>query len=244
MEFGEIPLTGGNMGTVMRLGDEVRRPAGTWTANVHRLLMAYADAGIEATPRPLGFTADGRERLTFLPGTVANESAAWLWTDAILIDAAHLVRGLHDASAPLAMIPDGWRSPVHFPAEVVCHNDVAPYNLVFSDGRVTGLIDFDHASPGPRAWELAYLAYTLVPLNSEPVFTASERRARLHTLAEAYGPGPSAAEVLAAVPARLDELAAFSDRMAAELANPELAVHAAGYRADASRLRASRLSPD
>lgn len=243
MEPGEVELTGGNMGTVTRLGDEVRRPAGTWTENVHRLLAAYADAGIAQTPRPLGFTADGRERLTFLPGTVANEPADWLWTDQILTEVAQLVRQLHDASTPLAAIADGWRSPVHSRAEVVCHNDVAPYNLVFSDGRVSGLIDFDYASPGPRAWDLAYLAYTLVPLNSEPVFAASERRTRLHTLVEAYGPGPGTAEVLAAVPARLDELAAFSDRMAIELANPELAVHAAGYRADASRLRASRLSP-
>jgi len=244
MEPGEIPLAGGNMGTVTRLGDEVRRQAGPWTANVHRLLRAFADAGIEATPRPLGFTADGRERLSFLPGTVANEPAAWLWSDAVLTGVARLVRRLHDASVPLATLSDGWRSPVHSPAEVVCHNDVAPYNLVFDDGRPTGLIDFDYASPGPRAWELAYLAYTLVPLNSEPVFTASERATRLHALVRAYGPGPSAGDVLAAVPLKLDELAAFSDRMAAELGHPDLRLHAAGYRADAGRLRAGRLRAD
>lgn len=243
MEFGEVALSGGNMGTVTRLGDEVRRPAGTWTANVHRLLAAYADAGIAQTPRPLGFTADGRERLTFLPGTVANEPADWLWTDEILTDVARLVRRLHETSVPLATIPDGWRSPVHLPAEVVCHNDVAPYNLVFTGGRVTGLIDFDYASPGPRSWDLAHLAYTLVPLNSEPVFTAAERRERLEALTDAYGAGPSADDVLALVPAKLDELAAFSERMATELAYPELRSHAVGYRADAARLRASRLTP-
>lgn len=244
MEPGEVALTGGNMGTVTRLDDEVRRQAGPWTANVHRLLDAYADAGIAGTPRPLGFTADGRERLTFLPGTVANEPTPWLWSEAVLAEAARLVRRLHDASLPLASITDGWRSPVHQPAEVVCHNDVAPYNLVFADGQVTGLIDFDYASPGPRAWELAYLAYTLVPLSSEPVFTAAERSARLELLVRAYGPGPSVEEVLAAVPLKLDELAVFSDRMAGELGRPDLHVHAAGYRADAERLRGGRLRAD
>ena len=243
VEPGEIPLAGGNMGTVTRLGDKVRRQAGPWTANVHRLLDVYADAGIDQTPRALGFTADGRERLTFLPGTVANDPRAWLWTAAILAAAGRLVRRLHDASVPLAGITEGWRSPVHTPAEVVCHNDLAPYNLVFDDGLLRGLIDFDYASPGPRAWDLAYLAYTLAPLNGEPVFTASERRLRVDVLVDAYGPGPTAEAVLAAVPPKLDELAAFSDRMAVELANPELAVHASRYRADAARLRTSRLAP-
>mgnify|MGYP001765068294 CR=1 FL=1 len=76
----ESPLAGGNMGTVTRLGDEIRRPAGPWTANVHRLLRRYEEAGIDETPRPLGFTADGRERLSFLPGSAANDPAPpWLW---------------------------------------------------------------------------------------------------------------------------------------------------------------------
>lgn len=241
MELGEVRLTGGNMGTVTRLGAEVRRPAGPWTANVHRLLTAYADAGIEQTPRPLGFTADGRERLSFLPGIGPDGSPDWLWTDAVLTDAARLVRRLHDASTPLATAPDGWRSPVHTPAEVVCHNDVAPYNLVFSEGRLTGIIDFDYASPGPRAWDLAYLAYTLVPLNREPVFTDAERRTRIEVLVGGYG-GVAADEVLGCVPTKLDELAAFSDRMAVELGNPDLAVHAVGYRLDAARLRDGRLA--
>ena len=48
--------------------------------------------------------------------------------------------------------------------EVICHNDFAPYNLMFEDGRLTGVIDLDLASPGPRVWDMAYTAYRFVPL--------------------------------------------------------------------------------
>lgn len=242
MEPAEEPLAGGNMGAVTRLGDEVRRPAGSWTPTVHRLLERYAAAGIEGVPRPLGMTADGRERLSFVPGVVPGYPLPeWVWAESVLADAARLLRRLHDASVPLAGVRDGWRSPVREPAEVVCHNDVAPYNLAFTDGRVSGLIDFDYCSPGPRLWDLAYLGYRLAPLTgaleTEP-FTPAERTARLRLLLDAYGSPAAVADLVALAAVRLADLARFSDRAAVELGNPELARHAAGYRADAARLAA------
>ncbi|WP_405867085.1 phosphotransferase [Streptomyces sp. NBC_01515] len=41
------------------------------------------------------------------------------------------------------------------PVEVICHGDFAPYNCVFTGEGAVGLIDFDAARPGPRAWDLA-----------------------------------------------------------------------------------------
>lgn len=232
------------MGPVTRFGDEVRRQAGPWTANVHRLLELYASAGIAETPRPLGFTEDGRERLTFLPGDVPNyPMPAWAWNESVLHGAGRLLRRLHDASVPLAGVRDGWRSPVREPAEVVCHNDFAPYNLVFSAGGLTGVIDFDYSSPGPRVWDLAYLAYRLVPLTGwtepgEP--TGPERGRRLARLIDAYGIELGPSELVDVVVDRLDALAEFSDEASVRLSNPELAEHAANYRADATRLRSRR----
>lgn len=243
------PLSGGNMGPVTRLGEEVRRQAGPWTANVHRLLGVYADAGIAETPRPLGFTADGRERLTFLAGVVpAYPMPAWVWRESVLAEAAGLLRRLHDASVPLAGVRDGWRSPARAPVEVVCHNDFAPYNLVFDDGRLTGVIDFDYCSPGPRVWDLAYLGYRLAPLTGwlepgEPA-TDGERAGRLARLIEAYGAPIGPGELVSVVVDRLLDLAEFSDAAAVRLAKPELAEHAAGYRADAERLSRWRVPFD
>lgn len=94
----------------------------------------------------------------------------------------------------------------------------APYNLVFRDGGVVGAIDFYAASPGPRAWDLAYLAYRLVPLtapgNVDGIAARDEQRAaRLRRLCGASG-GVAAADVVDVVPRRLDELAAFTaDRL-------------------------------
>ncbi|HQY99938.1 MAG TPA: phosphotransferase [Propionicimonas sp.] len=244
----ETPLTGGNMGSVTRLGDEVLRPAGEWTPLVDRLLRAYADAGIDETPRVLGLTADGRERLSYLPGVVPSDPMpAWVWSDAVLADAARLLRRLHDASVRLVGESTAWRSPVREPVEVVCHNDFAPYNMVFSDGRLSGVIDFDYASPGPRFWDLAYLAYRLVPLTGwrDPLEPGTDlaRTERLSRLIEAYDVKCSAEELLAVVVARLDALADFSEAAAVRLGNPELADHATGYRADAKRIASGRLAP-
>lgn len=235
------------MGPVSRRGDEVLRLAGPWTANVHRLLGLYAEAGVAGTPRPLGFTGDGRERLSFLPGIVpAYPMPDWVWGDAVLEDAARLVRRLHDASVTLAGLTEGWRSPLRQPAEVVCHNDFAPYNLVFEDGRLTGVIDFDYCSPGPRIWDLAYLAYTLVPLIGAlgvGPFTAEERADRLGQLLATYGSPATPTELLATVVLRLRDLADFSDDAAVRLGNPELARHAIGYREDAARIAGGSLVP-
>jgi Ser/Thr protein kinase RdoA (MazF antagonist) len=131
---------------------------------------------------------------------------------------------------------------------VVCHNDFAPYNFVFTDERLTAVIDVDMASPGSRAWDLAYLAYRLAPLGdpanpdalpSDP----SERRRRLRLLCAAYAGAHPVADadpdaVLRQAPPRLLELADSSDARASVL--PALAAHARLYRADAAWITANR----
>jgi len=167
-------------------------------------------------PEPLGRDAQGREVVRFLPGEVpAYPMPGWVWSDAALRAAGSLLRRLHDATAGFERPGARWRLPAHEPAEVVCHNDFAPYNLVFRAGLPVAVIDFDTASPGPRAWDLAYLAYRIVPLTAPgnpdaPATPRTERDRRLIALCDAYGPPAAAVEVLATVPARLDELHAFT----------------------------------
>lgn len=231
-------LSGGNLTPVVRVGDTVHREAGEWTPAVHRLLTHVREAGLTQVPRVHGTTADGHEVLDYLPGDVPGyPMPEWVWGSPALVSSARLLRRLHAATVD-ADRTGPWRSTNHEPAEVVCHNDFAPYNLVFHDGVAVGVIDFDHASPGPRLWDLAYLAYRIVPLTTDrgDGFTAAERAARVRILLQEYGAAASPAELVDVVVRRLLELADYSETMAVSLGRPELADHAALYRADAAAL--------
>ena len=203
MEHEETPLAGGNLSAVVRVGDTVRRPLQPWSAAVHGLLRHLEAQGFDGAPRVLGVDDQEREILSFIAGEVgAYPLPAFMWSDEALIGAARLLRRFHDATRGYAA-PEGaaWQFAYPDPTrhQVICHNDVAPYNMVFVDGRPRALIDFDTAGPGPRIWDLAYAAYTFVPLASfvpradgsteqyEPSQHAGERARRLELLAAAYG---------------------------------------------------------
>ncbi len=202
MEHQETLLTGGNLSAVVRVGDTVRRPLQPWSAAVHGLLRRLETQGFDGAPRFLGVDDRGREMLTFITGEVgACPLPAFMWSDESLTGAARLLRRLHDATRGYAPPDDAaWQFPYPDPMrhEVICHNDVAPYNMVFVDGRPQALIDFDTAGPGPRIWDLAYAAYTFVPLASfvpradgstEPYESsrhAGERARRVQLLQDAY----------------------------------------------------------
>jgi len=216
-----------------RDGDAVLRPAAPWTPTVHGLLAHLRARGIEWVPEPLAARGDGRARVSWIGGEVpAYPMPAYVWAPAVLDRAAAMLRELHDATEGFDRGGRTWALPAHEPAEVVCHNDFAPYNLAFRDGLPVGVIDFEAASPGPRAWDLAYLAYRLVPLAhpaNPDLPPRSDASRRLERLCAAYG-GIDPAAVLALVPPRLRELAATAPP-----------AHAALYLADAAHLDAAPL---
>jgi hypothetical protein len=164
----EEKLAGGNMSAVSRVGGTVRRGVGPWTAQVHKLLAHLRDKGILEAPAPLGFDAQGREILTFIPGLVGNDPLPeYLRSDNVLIAAARLLRRLHDATEDAAQVwQDGWQAPTRPPVEVICHGDFAPYNCVFDRDKLVGVIDFDNAHPGNRQWDLAYALYRFAPITA------------------------------------------------------------------------------
>jgi len=188
-------LAGGNMNAVQRIGETVHRQAGPWTPTVHRLLDHLHSKGVDWLPRVLGLADDGREVLTFLPGVVPNYPLpAWVWSEEVLTGAVEHLVEFHDVTAGFTQSEDDvWQLPRHDPADVVCHNDFAPYNMVFDEHHaLTGVIDCDTASPGPRVWDVTYLAYRLVPLTSPsnadtPGFDESARRRRLDLVCRTYG---------------------------------------------------------
>jgi Ser/Thr protein kinase RdoA (MazF antagonist) len=218
----EEVLAGGNMTAVVRVGDTVRRGAGGWTPTVHAFLRHLRAAGFTMVPEPLGIDERGREIISLLPGAPATYPLPeFTWSEATLTAVARCLRAFHDASLGFVPPPDGrWQWPAHEPVEVVCHNDFAPYNLMFEDGRLTGVIDLDLASPGPRVWDMAYTAYRFVPLtdpaNPDAPFPGVEAQARrLAAFCAAYAdPAVEPPDVLDAAAAKLRELVAFIEREA------------------------------
>jgi len=233
-----VPLAGGNSNAPVRYGDRVHRVAGPWSPTVHAYLRHLRARGVDLVPAPHGFDGQGREVLDFLPGAVpAYPLPEVVLTDDFLAQAARVLRRLHDASVGFAPPDAVWQQPAREPAEVVAVNDFAPYNLVLDGDLITGVIDLDQASPGPRARDLAHLAYRLVPLtapgNEDGRATSdAERGRRLRRLADAYG-GVGAAAVLDAVE---DVLAALADHAVGH----GLDDHAELYRSDAAQHRATR----
>jgi len=243
-------LTGGHMNTIVRVGDTVRRPAGAWTSTVHRLLRYARERGVSWAPVPLGYDEVGREVLSFISGDVPHEMPEWVWSEIALTDAARALRQWHDATSCFDLGGAVWSSNVREPGEVICHNDFAPYNCVFRDGRFAGAIDFDLCSPGPRLWDIAYTAYRYVPLMppadadvpdgacERSPFEVTEMCSRLDTFLAAYAAGSvplrySHATVFDMAIERLGAIAAWTTSHVTKTGNTSLERHAQMYRAHA-----------
>ena len=222
----EESLTGGGVNHVVKIGSTVRRPTGPWTPLVHDLLRQVREHGFTSAPEPLGLDDEGREILTFLPGTVSGyPMTPEARSDEALVSAAKLLRRYHDATVGFAeRHPKGWQLPSREPVEVVCHGDFAPHNCVLDGARVVGVIDFDTAHPGPRLWDVAYAVYRFAPLSPEEPLVDQGRRAQL--FCDSYGLGVERAHLAQAVENRLDALVDLI-RTKATAGHPAFARHLA-----------------
>jgi len=206
----EIALRGGiaHRGTVVRVGDTVRRPVQSTSAATHALLRHLEAVGFEGAPRFLGIDADGREILSYIPGTtVLPPYPAWALSDEALVSVAELLRAYHDAVAGFDPAPHVWppSPPTSFRGELVSHNDPNLDNVVFRDRRAVALIDWDLASPGSRLWDVACAARMWAPVRPDAHIPDARRgRAlrRLRLFVDAYGLGDAdRGRVIAAVAA-------------------------------------------
>jgi phosphotransferase family enzyme len=204
----EVLLQGGttNAGLVTRLDDTVRRPLRPTSAATRALLDHLERVGFDGAPRYLGVDEHGREVLSFIPGQAALAPYPdWALSDEALISVAQLLRRYHDAVA--SFDPSGHRWPHPLPQRfrhgLISHNDPNLDNVIFDDGRAVALIDFDLASPGSVAWDLACSVRLWAPLRARSDRPGQVRRrslARLRLFADAYGASRSArAELIEAM---------------------------------------------
>ena len=93
--------------------------------------------------------------------------------DATLAQVAWWLRRYHDAVADFVP-PAGavWRMGGQWrPGLIIGHNDTAPYNAVWRDGRLAGFFDWDMAGPVTVAQDISFAAFSWVPLHARHVVT-------------------------------------------------------------------------
>jgi aminoglycoside phosphotransferase (APT) family kinase protein len=163
------------------------------------LLRHVRDRGFDLAPEPLGVDELDREILSFIPGTTVGWSLPWpkvIRSDDLLTQVGEATAEYHRVVAdfrPTGPVP--WQSGLSAlqDSEIVCHHDLAPYNVVLAAERLAGIIDWDLAGPGTPRSDLAFVAWQWVPLHG-PFVTQlvgwddlPDRGQRLRLLLDAYG---------------------------------------------------------
>ncbi|WP_284755262.1 phosphotransferase [Arthrobacter sp. efr-133-R2A-120] len=161
-------LEGGNVsGGVVRIGSTVRKSWMDSTPSVFEFMTAVRKAGVDV-PAVLGQDEHGRQITEFIPGRLGLGSEPLTHSELHRVGA--MVRAIHDASESFVPPRDArWNVAIPSPGEeLICHNDLAPWNLIIGD-RWT-FIDWDAAAPSTRLWDLAYAAqaFTLSDTNQTP----------------------------------------------------------------------------
>ncbi len=192
----EEPLAGGTVADVVRIGNTARRRTSRPHESVHALLLHLEETGFDGSPRFLGVDEQGREILSFIDGDVtATGPVPGMFGDDSLLAAARLLRRLHDATRTAAITKrSGWQFLPGAPTsgQVVCHNDLGPYNTIYRDGRPIAFIDWDLAAPAPPEWDVAYALWRFVPLYDDAQcadlgWPIEPRQRRMQMFLDAYG---------------------------------------------------------
>lgn len=196
MESGEdVPggMSGGHLTELSRIGNSVHRSTGPWSESVHALLSHLERVGFDGAPRYLGMDTSGREVLQYIPGECPRNAEARK-SNVTLRSGATLLRRFHDAVESFTPPPGAvWQGGRPAQAgDLICHNDVSPFNTVFEGERAVAFIDWDLAGPSRPISDVAYACWWFVPLyRDEPARTVGwvsppPRAERLAVFCDAY----------------------------------------------------------
>ncbi|MEQ4723922.1 aminoglycoside phosphotransferase family protein [Nonomuraea sp. B19D2] len=146
----EEPLTGGNNALeVVRVGDTVRRARDAGAAFAARVLTHLESAGYPHAPRYLGIDEQGRDVLSFIPGSTTDHPSQR--APGAYAAGGRMLRALHEATAGHSLAAG---------RECVVHGDPGPFNTIFQQGLPVAFIDWSSCCPGNRLDDLGYMAWT------------------------------------------------------------------------------------
>lgn len=219
-------LAGGRDGKIFKIGNLVSRPLNPWTATIHAYLNHLHNQAVDFVPKPHSIDQQaGIEQVSLVEGEVCNYPLNEAFSSATaLVSAAKLLRKLHDASVGFLNQLKGdevWMLPPYEHADVICHADYAPYNVVVKNAHVVGIIDFDTCHPNTRIWDIAYAIYRWAPINrpdADDIFGTPEQHImRAKIFCEAYGLDAKMRRQI--VPIMIKRLQIMVDYITSEAAN-------------------------
>lgn len=159
---------------VVRMGNTVRRPMGPHASFTHAVLKLLEQKEFSYAPRFLGIDEQGREILSFMEGEVPHGNHNW--TDMELKKIVRMIKEFHDVTEGTELAGE---------KEVVCHNDLAPWNVVLDKDEPVAFIDYDDAAPGSRVDDLGYFMWTFIKLGEDISIDLQVERMKM--LCETYG---------------------------------------------------------
>lgn len=180
---------------VGRFGDVVHRRASRWTPAVHQLLHHLESVGFNEAPRAIGIDG-GVELLSFIPGVSGADAWAKVATDHGLSAFARLLRSYHNAVRDFSPTDAGWAFEADAADQevLISHGDFGPWNTVWQDDELVGLLDWDYAAPRPAMHDVGYALQYIAPFRDDEECvrwlgfeSPPDRRRRADVFAEAYG---------------------------------------------------------
>lgn len=193
----EQMLSGGGRNAVSRVGNVVHRQTGPWAQTVHALLRFLEAEGFAGAPRVVGsgFDAEGRETLSFLPGTSPHPGP---WPEAAHFALGQMLAEFHCLSARFTPPRDAvWRNwfgrALGSGPRLIGHCDLGDWNILADEsGQPNGLIDWEQAGPVDPLVELAQLCWLNAHLFDDDLADrlglapAATRARHLHAIADGY----------------------------------------------------------
>ena len=131
------------------------------------MLRHLSDRGYHYSPRVLG-SDEECEVLEYIEGEIALRPwPSHLLEDAGIASIGAAICEYHRAGADFVPPASAvWRDPEKQwkPGMIVRHGDLGPWNMVWKNGTLAGIIDWDMAEPGDRMDDIAQIAWYGVPL--------------------------------------------------------------------------------
>lgn len=186
----------GHPNPMQRRGSIVTHPAQPWTATNHAFLRHLAENGFAEAPRVVGFDDSGNELLEWIDGEMFPHTV-WPNPEQSLHDVGNMLRRMHEIGRQFREPDDAvwmpWSLHTTGPGTVISHGNIAPWHVVFRDGRPVGLIGWEFSGFVDPVEEVAVTGWYCAQLFDDDVarrqhLPAAPIRARwFHAFLDGYG---------------------------------------------------------